>query len=336
MDLDLDTFLVALYTHVDDLYQEQIAAHKPHRPGRHPTVSDSEVLTLMLLTHWLRCSQRAMLRYAAQHWRAYFPQLLDQSAFNRRARDLQGVLLYLLSCVAETLSAAQSPYQVLDGVPVPLARRCRGERRHLFGLEAAIGRGGSDHEWYYGCQLLLAVTADGVITGFQLAPANTAAQWLAEALLCWRVDPQATPWGPEAFPPSHKRGGRRRGPTGPIHPRCAAGQPSSVPYLADDGFRGTVWRQHWAADYGACVLIPADIQGADLHAAKRQQAGWRQIIEIVHAALDNVFALPFPQAKTVWGLVTRIAAKLLAFNLGVWLNRWFGRSDLALATLFNS
>ena len=37
-------------------------------------------------------------------------------------------------------------------------------------------------------------------------------------------------------------------------------------------------------------------------------------------ALEDVFALPFPKAKTVWGFLTRIAAKLLAFNLGVWLN----------------
>lgn len=29
------------------------------------------------------------------------------------------------------------------------------------------------------------------------------------------------------------------------------------------------------------------------------------------------------------------AVKLVALNLGIWLNRLFGRPDLALATLFN-
>ena len=123
MTIDLDTFLVALYTLVDDLYKAYAAPRKPCRPGQAPILSDSEVLTLLILAQWLRRSERGLLRYAAEHWHAYFPRLLDQSAFNRRARDLQGVLLYLIPQVAEQLGAALTPYQVFDGVPVPLARR---------------------------------------------------------------------------------------------------------------------------------------------------------------------------------------------------------------------
>lgn len=258
MNIDLDTFLVALYTQVDDLYKAYAAPLKPRRPGQLPELSDSEVLTLVILAQWLRRSERGMLRYAAAHWRAYFPRLLDQSAFNRRARDLNGVMLYLIPQVAEALGAPLAPYQVLDGVPVPLARRCRGDRQRLFGYEAAVGRGGSDLDWYYGCQLLLAVSAQGSITGFVLAPANTAVTWLAEALLCWRQNPGETPWGPEQLPPRHRRGGKRLGPTGPIHPRHAVGRPSQAPYLADGAFRGAVWRHHWHRDYGATVLLRQD------------------------------------------------------------------------------
>ena len=52
MPMDLDTFLVALYTIVDDLYQQHAAPAKPVRPGPPPTVSDSEVLTLALCAQW--------------------------------------------------------------------------------------------------------------------------------------------------------------------------------------------------------------------------------------------------------------------------------------------
>lgn len=86
--MELDTFLVTVYTHLDDLYQAHLAARKPVRPGATPTLSDSEVLTLLVCAHWSGRSERSMLAYAARHWRAYFPRLLDQSAFNRRARDL--------------------------------------------------------------------------------------------------------------------------------------------------------------------------------------------------------------------------------------------------------
>ena len=45
MTLDLDTFPVTLYTIVDDLYWAHYAHLKPQRPGKHPELSDSEVLT---------------------------------------------------------------------------------------------------------------------------------------------------------------------------------------------------------------------------------------------------------------------------------------------------
>ena len=139
MLVDLDTFVVGVYTVVDELYQTQIAPGKPVRRGHRPEMADSEVLTLLLLGQLLGTPEHGLLRHAATYWRAYFPRLLSQSAFNRRAREL----------------------------------------------------GGSDRHFYYGGQLLLATTADEVITGFLLGPANTEGRWLLDALLCWRSDPAA-------------------------------------------------------------------------------------------------------------------------------------------------
>ena len=45
--------------------------------------------------------------------------------------------------------------------------------------------------------------------------------------------------------------------------------------------------------------------------------------------------IPFPKARSVWGLLTRVSAKVAALNLGIQVNRQLGRPDLALATLFN-
>jgi hypothetical protein len=102
MALDLDTFLTTVYVKVDEWYQVQYASQRPRRPGPRPRYSDSEVLTLALLAQ--SCperSERACLRYAAAHWRAYFPQLPCQSTFNRRVRDLEGVLTALGPLIAQ-------------------------------------------------------------------------------------------------------------------------------------------------------------------------------------------------------------------------------------------
>jgi hypothetical protein len=276
MALDLDTFLVAWYTIIDDLYQARVAPQLPRGPGKRPALSDSEVLTLALCAQWLHRSERAVVRYALAHWQAYFPRLLSQRAYNRRSRRLTGVLVHLGPLMAQALGAVASAYQVLDTVPVPLLRRCRGQYHRLFGDEAAIGTGGSNHDWYYGCKLLVAVTPTGVITGFLLDPASTEDRWVSKALLCWRASPTAEP--------------------------C----PAALPPVPPDGSRGRAARvRRW------------------------QHASWRQVVETVNAQLTEVFGLPFPGARSPWGLLARVAA----LNLGIWLNRLFGRHDLALATL---
>jgi hypothetical protein len=127
MLVEVETFLVAVYTLVDTLYQAALAPAKPTRRGCQPRMADSEVLTLMLLGQWLGNSERGLLRHAHAYWRAYFPRLLSQSAFNRRARDLGSTCAALLPLLARELGADTTPYQVADTVPVPLAKLCRGK-----------------------------------------------------------------------------------------------------------------------------------------------------------------------------------------------------------------
>src|SRR4051812_4912542 len=128
MSIDQDTVLTTVYVIVDTLYQELIAADKPLRRGHRPEMSDSEVLTLTLLGQWVGTSERHLLRHARTHWSGYFPRLLSQSAFNRRARDLAGVLVHLIPAMADRLACTAGPYEVIDGVPLPLARIARGTR----------------------------------------------------------------------------------------------------------------------------------------------------------------------------------------------------------------
>ena len=334
MTLDLDTFLTALYTTVDDLYQQHIVQHKPRRRGRRPELTDSEVLTLTICSQWFGVSERVFIRYAREHWRGYFPNLLSQSAYNRRSRDLAGVLVHLVGVVAHKLRAYAAPYQALDIVPVPLMRRCRGRRRRLFPTEAGMGKGGSDRDWYYGCKLLVSCTPEGVSTGFMVAPASTEDRWVADAFLCWRADEWAYPLDVDDLP-NRRNGKRYVGHTGPVWPRSGAGSQSGVPYIADNGFFGAFWQRHWRDDYGALVFTTKNYVGANALISKRQHSRWKQIVETMNGHLEHTFRLHFPGARSKWGLLTRIAAKIAAMNLGIWLNRYFDRRSLALGTLFN-
>lgn len=335
--LDPATLVTGLYCIVDDLYQQDYAALKPVRPGRRPELSDSEVLTLALLAQWRQDrSERAFLDYARRHLRPYFPRLLHQSAFNRRVRDLMGVLCAMGPAIRQraivTLGLSPSTHEVLDAVPVPLARRCRGMRRRLFRDEAALGRGGSDKEWYYGVKMLGAADSHGFLTGFLAGPANTEERWLAEAFLRWRQDPTLPePTAHELVPvlgPSHRTGGQRQGPTGPLGPRQGVGAPTSLPAIADLNYAGLAWARHWRDDYGAAVMTETAFRGLaepDRHRAARWLHGLRQTVETVFSALVTRFGLRFPRARTRSGLHTRLGAKVAAYNLSLYLNHLFGR-----------
>jgi hypothetical protein len=340
MELDLDTFLVAVYCLVDDLYRERFAPLKPARPGRRPELSDGEVLTLLVLAQWQPGrSERAFVRYAAGHWRAYFPRLLSQSALNRRGRDLCGVLCALGPALAQQLGPAlrgAAAYEVLDGAPVPLMRCCRGRRHRCFGAEAGFGRGGSDRALFYGVRLLAVVDPAGLITGFVVGPAGTAERWPADALLRWRRAPDApAPTAAElaaALGPAHGKGGRRQGPSGPLRPRLGAGAPAAGPYLADRGFAGAAWGRHWRQDYGAAVLTRADYAAlgpADRRRAARWLSGLRQLVETAFGTLADLLGLSYPRARSDWGLLTRLGAKVAALNLLLAVNHLVGRPAFA-------
>jgi hypothetical protein len=335
MTLDLDTFLTRVYCMVDTAYQAEFASARPSRPGPRPELHDSEVLTLMLVAQWHPSrSERKVGRYAAKHWRSYFPRLLSQSQFNRRARDLHGIFARLAPLLAEQTIATLSldaPYEVLDGVPVPLMARCRGNRHRCFANEASIGCGGSDREWYYGMHLLLTVTPCGLITGFSLGPGGTEERWVADALLRWRAEPSApAPTLTELRPIVRTDHANRPavGPTGPLGPASGAGTQHGRPLLGDLGFTGIGWRQHWRDDYGTEVLTKADYSGLPDEERKRAASwfsGLRQVVETVNTWLVDRFGLKRPRARSYWGVLTRVAAKVAAFNLGVYLNHLFAR-----------
>ena len=77
MELDLETFLVALYVIVDDFYQSDIKPCMPACGGPPAQMSDAEVLCLGLAAQWRSGvpwkSERGIMRYVRKHLRHLFP-----------------------------------------------------------------------------------------------------------------------------------------------------------------------------------------------------------------------------------------------------------------------
>ena len=93
--VDVDTFLTTLYVMVDDFCQSHPTRKKP---GPQASLSESEVITLLIFARWGRfASERDFYRYAEANLRSAFPSLPDRSQFNRLVRS-NGDLIESLPC----------------------------------------------------------------------------------------------------------------------------------------------------------------------------------------------------------------------------------------------
>ena len=327
VELDLETFLTTLYVLVDDLYMRCVVPQMPRRGGPPAKLSDSEVLCLGLAAQWRAGvpwrNERSFVRYALKHLRYLFPGMTSQSAFNRRLRRLWGAYTLLQSVIAEQLGNADD-CEVMDCAPVPIARGARSFHPGWLADIARNGKGGNDR-YFYGLHLLLVVSSSGVATGWTMASGNVQDRWLAELLLSSRAAmPQLTgPSRQDATP-------RLPAPTDWVGPVQGCGQRQGKPILADVGYNGDDWRDHWQDDYGATVLTSPK---CDRRSARRWFSSVRQAVETAFANLCHCLGLRYPQAHTLWGLLTRTAAKICAYNIGIMINRTCGRPDLAFPTL---
>ena len=87
--VDLELLLVSVYALVDDWWREKHPPRSP-KPGRPPSLSESEVLALATVSQWPRFrSERDFWRFADAHLRPYFPNLLSHGQLNWRIRALE-------------------------------------------------------------------------------------------------------------------------------------------------------------------------------------------------------------------------------------------------------
>jgi len=106
-------------------------------------------------------------------------------------------------------------------------------------------------------------------------------------------------------------------------------------YLADKGFTGVEWERRWLEEYGA--LVAATPKNGSRRAwtkkDRRWAAGKRQIIEGVICQLKDFFGLERHRAKTLGGLLARLAAKVAAYTCAQRINGSLGRPLRHLADL---
>ncbi len=294
-DMSVETFLTVLYCVVDELYQTHAPSFLAGKVGCKPEFSDSEVLTLMIAQHWCGFEKEAtFLRFVKNNYLALFPRLLDQSQFNRRTRNLCWLLNRLRHEIVKQMGALQETVRLIDGTPVHVRHWRRFGKTHLCLPEAALGHCAAKKETFYGYRLVVMTTVEGVITDWELIPGNADEREAAWDMLYEYA-----------------------------HLLC----------LGDKGFLEGVRQQVLEEDRDVVLLTPKR-----KNQKEQNPAGWdavlnrvRRLIETTFSQSKDGFGMEKPFARTLWGVISRVIAKLTGMTIAAWFNKQKGRSPLVLA-----
>lgn len=301
--LDYDTFLTTLYVTIDDFCRTHLPQEQ-NKPGRTPSLSRSEVLTLALLGRWARFrSERDFWRFATSELRHLFLHLPHLSQFNRLEREHQEAMLAFSHFLVREMDAQNCLFEVLDRCGVA-TRWCN--RRGVGWLPEETDKGRCARLGYFhGFELLTASNPEGVITGFAVGAGTAKDQPLAQALF------YARKWQLPQTP-------------------CVGLPARSGDYVTDVGFNGKERHQTWLRCFDVRVIHS---EKGYTRQWKKWLAGLRQIIESVHNALINTFGLETERPHEMRGFFARLSARVALHNFCIWLNRRLGRPSLQFADL---
>jgi hypothetical protein len=281
---DLDTLCIAVYCAACSLFPSP--PERKRRRGRPPTITDNELICLMVAQMLLGIpSERRFLPIAGWRLSHLFPRLPAQTTYNDRCRRLAPKLVTLWRAIACELPGFHDSLLLLDTTPLP----CGQSRQTTYSSDLSpwcgFGYSPAHSRFFWGMRLVLLCGCDGTIVDFELVAADTPEREAGLALL------------------------QRQ----PLHGQIV---------LCDKGFAGRAFQQA-VAELGGLVLRPSR---ADEPERLQPPIGFiRQRIESIVQTLKDQLCLERHLAKTPAGLYTRVIARVLALCAAIHLNWQLGR-----------
>lgn len=211
---------------------------------------------------------------------------------SRYNRRLRRLAPYLTTVQLQVAELiANGRVRLVDGTLIGCANYAGCKHVSDFAGYAAYGFCRSKSEWVWGVRLVLLSDTAGVPVGYTIAPANE-----REYEPCFQL--------------------------ASAHPGTSL--------FADKGFWGVEFERTLDL-IGVQLITPEKHRLGERPPAEIAKARIRLVIESVFANLKRQMRLEDHLAKTIGGLVQRIAQRLLALTLGMFLNALTGRPPRALA-----
>ena len=293
MHTDLDTLATALYVTADDLlkaHPERVPARP--RVGIEPRISDAELLTLAVMQALLgHTSETRWLRYARANLLPMFPDLPQQSGYNKRLRRLAGTMAWLVGELGRRTGVAGDDVWVVDSTPVECGRSRETAKRSELAGWAEYGYCASHSRYFWGLRLHLVCTLHGLPVGWALTGAKADEREVLDQIL------------------AHT-------------PALALGRDRRQVLLADKNYFGRSFESR--LDAAGIELLRPSRKGEPERAGQRFFKPLRQLIESVNDTLKGQLDLERHGGRTPAGVCARVAQRVLALTAAIWHNDQLG------------
>lgn len=177
--------ITSLFILIDDTYQElplSLRPNRKHTPGGQPAFSDSEVITIALFGEMVfGGDEDKTLHFIRQYHLDLFPQLLDNSRFNRRKHQLTETMEAIRCRLRDRwhlnhpVPADVAHLRLVDSAPIPICTYGRGRRCQSIPLDWRdewFGVCASKKAKFFGARCHVTTTLDQMIDTWLLAPGS--------------------------------------------------------------------------------------------------------------------------------------------------------------------
>lgn len=249
--------------------------------GRPQMITDSELVCLAVAQVLLGCSsERRWLRVVRSRLGHLFPYVPAQPGYNKRLRAAAPAIQLVIRALATDAPSWCDRLRLIDSTPVPCAASRETVKRSDLAGHAGYGYCASHSRYFWGLRLHLFAAPDGMPITWCLANPKIGEREVAVAML-------------EHDPP----------------------RPGSV-VLADKGYAGAEFEQHLST-LGVDLIRPDRRDEKPRFGPLR---GARQWIEAIFDTTKGQLSLEQHGARTIDGVFTRIAQRLLALAAAIWFN----------------
>ena len=285
----VDVFLV-WYVLVDEAYQrlEQQYGEWRHS-GPLPVFSDSEVITVALIIDtYFHGTEELGLSFLRQYHGELFPHLPSDGHFNERRTRL-GPLIEQIRCwlsANEGLLDENDRVRLIDSAPIFVVTYGRGSDSQTLAGHEYFGVAKSQGAKVFGLRLDLTTSHDQVIDQWMLAPASLHDSTTMPALVEGQED---------------------------------------ILLVGDGAYHNPTIEPVLRNNHNIEVLAPPrrDSRLAPWSEAERLiQSCFRRPIESAFSVLATVFDIEHPQSRSLHGLVSRIATRILAYTCSFVMNKY--------------